>query len=82
MNDPLLLVFYHVFSFSFFFSSPSLWRASNVMLGTYLTISEKAIVAPTVPAPTMATLAVLGFGIFLAGSSLVWFGGLYRGVEN
>ena len=30
-----------------------------------LTISEKAIVAPTVPATTMATFAVLGLGIFV-----------------
>lgn len=29
-----------------------------------LTINEKAIVAPTVPAPTIATLAVVGLGIF------------------
>ena len=33
-----------------------------------LTINEKAIVAPTVPAPTMATFAVLGLGI------LFWYG--------
>ena len=35
-----------------------------------LTISEKAIVAPTVPAPTIATLAVVGLGIF-AGFGVV-----------
>jgi hypothetical protein len=38
-----------------------------------ITIKEKAMVAPTVPAPTMATLAVVGFGIFVMGF-WCWFG--------
>jgi hypothetical protein len=45
-------------------------RDGGRLYHTYLTISEKAIVAPTVPAPTIATLAVVGLGIF-AGFGVV-----------
>jgi hypothetical protein len=48
-------------------------------LGLYfLTINEKAIVAPTVPAPTIATLAVVGLGILFCVLDWVWFGSRIR----
>jgi hypothetical protein len=50
-----------------------------------ITIKEKAMVAPTVPAPTMATLAVVGFGIFVMGFwgwfGFFWWVGELRGLR-
>ena len=40
----------------------------------FLTIREKAMVAPTVPAPTIATLAVGGLGMFVVyGFPILFF---------